>query len=287
MDTVIAYPRKGPMTQGTIFTCAAAEDYPGCRTCGLVLTARCDIAHDKVRLLNYLPMVGLDDWLHHDGRMILALRLMSEAAGAMRGVLKDGGFSAGILETEHPRAIFDTLFPNGSDRKLRDRFEKGCVRFELASRCFSSTPSEQLSVNLGHEAPKLRDALLSELVHNNLGGFYFLRSIEPSGSDLGHVVLLREIQSLPRELAHAIADGLSPDVYENMCHSSPSFRHKLSITPDDFSYPLGQLLSPHLEHLLQTFAWLFSRIGLPDPDRAYVDGLWNRQPTVIGRTGDL
>jgi hypothetical protein len=287
MNALIAYPRKGPMTQGTIFTCAVAEDYLGCPTRGLVFTARCDIAHDKARVLNYLPIVSLDDWLHRDGRIILAQRLISETLGVMHGVLKDGGYSPAILDTEHPRAILDTLFPNGADGKLRQRFDRACGRFELASRCLSSRPSETLSVSLGHEAPKLREALCSELVHNNLGGFYFLRSIEPSGPDLGHVVLLREIQSVPLELALAVADGLSRELYESMCQSHPLLHNKLSIAPDDFAYPIGQVLSPHLEHLLQTFAWLFSRIGLPDPDKVYVAGLWNRQPTVISSSGHL
>jgi hypothetical protein len=282
MSSVIAYPRKGPMTQGTIFTCAVAGDYLGCSTYGLVLTARCDIAHDKVRVHNYLPIVSLNDWLHRDGRIILAQRFMSEVAGAMRGALKDGGFAPSILETEQPRAILDTLFPDGSDRKLRERFERACMRFELASGCLSSAPSEKLILDVGHEAPKMREALLTELVRNNLSGYYFFRSIEPAGSDLGYVALLREIQIIPRDLAYALADGLSRQLYENMCQPNPSFHNRLSIAHGDLAYPIGQVLSPHLEHILQTFAFLFGRIGLPDPDKVYVDGLWGRQPTVIG-----
>ena len=270
------------MTQGTIFTCAVAGDYLGCTTHGIVLTARCDISHDKARVHNYLPIVSLDDWLHRDGRIILAQRVMAEAQGAMRSVLKAGGFSASVMETEAPKVVFDTLFPEGSDKKRREQFEKACLRFELADRCKASPPNEKLSIDLARAVPKVLDGLLVELVHNNLGGFYFLNSIEPGGPDLGYVILVREVQSIPRELAHAVAVGLDGELYDSMCQTDLSLCGKLVVARDDFAYPLGQMLSPHLELLLQTFAFLFSRIGLTDPDKVYIDGLWSRQPTVAG-----
>ena len=281
MDPVIANPGRGLMTQGTLFSCAVAADYGWCATYGIVITARCDIAHDKVQVHNYLPVVALDDWLHRDGRILLARRLMSEAIGVMSGVLKESGFSPLILDTQSPRNILDTLYPTSTGGKFRERFEKGCTRFELGTRCLDSLPSEKLSVSLGKEAPKLRDALLGELVRNTLSGFYFLKSAEPGGSDAGFVILIREVQTIPRELASAVAQGLDAELYGTLCEPHPSFRDKLSIRKDDFACPVGQMSSPHLEHLLQTFAFLFGRIGLPDPERAYIENLWNRQPTVV------
>ncbi len=268
------------MTQGTIFTCAVSGDYVGCPTYGLILTARCDIAHDKARVLNYLPVVSLDHWLHRDGRIILSERLLSDAKGTMERALKTAGFSAAILETEAPTAVLNTLFPVGGDKKLRANFEKGCSRFVLASQCLKSAPSEKLCLDLAREAPGLRDAVLSDLVHHKLVGYYFLPAIEPKGPDPGFVVLVREIQMIPRELATAVADGLEAALYGSLCESTPAFQNKLSIPVDDLAYPVGQILSPQLEHLLQAFAFLFGRIGLPDPDKGYVDGLWTRQPTV-------
>ena len=99
---VVVYPEGGPPTQGTIFSCAVAENYVGCQTCGLIITARCDAANDKVRCYNYVPVVTLNDWVHRDGRVILAERLMAETLGGLRGTLTDAGLSASILETEEP-----------------------------------------------------------------------------------------------------------------------------------------------------------------------------------------
>jgi hypothetical protein len=54
----ILKPTLGLLSQGTIFSCASAEDYPDCLVHGLVITARCDIAQSKVPIFNYLPVVG-------------------------------------------------------------------------------------------------------------------------------------------------------------------------------------------------------------------------------------
>lgn len=118
-------------------------------------------------------------------------------------------------------------------------------------------------------------------MRNTLSGFYFLKSVEPDGADTGFVVLVREVQTIPRELAYAVAEGLEAELYGSLCEAHPSFRDKLSIRKDDFACPVGQVSSPYLEHLLQTFAFLFARIGLPDAERAYIENLWGRQPTVL------
>ena len=98
----IVLPPSHRLTQGSVFTCGVAEDYSGCRTCGLIITARCDAEQDKVHIYNYLPVVQLNDWLHRDGRGILAERLMAETLGQMKGVLKESGHALSILETETP-----------------------------------------------------------------------------------------------------------------------------------------------------------------------------------------
>ena len=81
---IVTFPNPGPMTQGTIFSGAVAEDYNGCETFGLVITARCDVANDKAETYNYLPVVRLNDWIHRDGRLILGERLQKEAEAGLR-----------------------------------------------------------------------------------------------------------------------------------------------------------------------------------------------------------
>jgi hypothetical protein len=284
MNQVVVYPGNGPLSQGTIFSCAVAEDYSACTTHGLVITARCDVAIDKVRKYNYVPVVHLNDWLHRDGRIILASRLMAQTLGGLRKALIDGGFSPSILETESPRSVLSVLFCGGeahaTPAKLRQRFSDLCDRYELATRGILSEPSDTVCLHVAKTAPGLRDGLLAELVTQRLAGYCFLDRVEPDGDDSGYVALLREIQAIPRLAAHAVANGLDAGLLADMCKAEPSLPGRLRVPRDGLAMPVGRLSSPNLEHLMQSFSLLFSRIGIPDPDESYLAGLWARQPSV-------
>jgi hypothetical protein len=283
VDSAVAHARAGFMTQGTIFSCAIAEDYPDCDVYGILITARCDIAQDKVRTYNYLPVVRLDDWIHRDGRMILAQRVAAEAMGGLRQAIKDAGYSPAILDTEPPRSVLDVLFKPGTPAsKLRDRYIRQLARYEIAGQCINSGPEAKVSVRLANEVPKSRDVLIEELVHQKLAGYYFLKHVEPEGDDIGYVALVREIHTMPRVLAGAIAQGLENSMYTTMCDSDRGVVGRLHISKDGLAMPVGLVRPPYLEHLMQSFSNLFGRIGLPDPEVSYIAALWGRQPTISG-----
>jgi hypothetical protein len=206
----IVLPPSHRLTQGSVFTCGIAEDYSGCTTCGLIITARCDAEQDKVRIYNYLPIVRLNDWLHRDGRGILSERLMAETLGKMKTVLKESGHALSILDTETPRSILDKLFPGGEKNanKARERFERLCVSYDLAVRGTSSSPAEEVCLEIASSEPHLKDVLLRELVHQRLAGYYFYDRIEPNGDNNGYVVLLREIRMMSRAIAGSVVGGL-------------------------------------------------------------------------------
>jgi hypothetical protein len=279
----VTYPKGKSLTQGTIFSCSAVEGYDGCRAWGLIITAKCDVANDKVRTYNYVPVVSLDDWLHRDGRVVLAERLLADTFSSMKSILKDSGFSYGILDTEVPKTILERLFPGGSNgpkTTAGSRFKQLCDRYDLAQVGRGGRPNEAVSLEIAKVAPKLKDALIRELVHQKLSGYYFLSRIEPDSDDIGHVVLVREIQAAPRDLAHAIGAGLDFHQYAEICKDNPRLMHFLQIDRDDMAMPVGAICSPNLEHLMQCFSALFIRIGLVDPDPSYVAQLWERQPSV-------
>jgi hypothetical protein len=209
---------------------------------------------------------------------------MAETFGGLRRALTDAGFAASILETEEPRAILATLFqPDNTIPKLakaRDRFAELCGRYELALSGLLSAPSDAVCLRIAKVAPRMRDVLLTELVHQRLTAYYFLDRVGPDRMDTGHVALLREVQALPRILARAITRGLDAQQFVDMCGSQPGLRERLCLAPDELAMPIGLLCSPNLEHFMQSFSLLFSRIGIADPDPSYVDALWARQLSV-------
>ena len=119
--------------------------------------------------------------------------------------------------------------------------------------------------------------MLNELVSNRLPGFYFLPQAEFMGDRTGFTALLREIRHLPSSIANRLARGLAPDEYDEFVQRGACPKDALSFSEGSLCMPVGQLPSPVLEHVGQTVANLFSRIGVPDPERGYSDELWGRQ----------
>lgn len=104
---MIGYPSATELTQGTIFTCAASEDYLDAAPRGLVITARCDVAHGKAPVISYVPLVGFRAWLFRDGLRLLASRLLAASKGTMRSALRDAGLAESMLDTLSPQTVRD------------------------------------------------------------------------------------------------------------------------------------------------------------------------------------
>lgn len=95
-------PRENEFTQGTVFSCAHAEDYLETSVYGLVITARCDAAQDKTPIYSYIPVVSLHDWILRDGANVAMDRMHSDCQSILRSALKDAALSESLLETIDP-----------------------------------------------------------------------------------------------------------------------------------------------------------------------------------------
>jgi hypothetical protein len=62
---------SGPPTQGDIWSNlpVPTSDQPFCT--GIIITPRCDLAHNKSPFINYLPLVTMDDLLEYHGGFVL------------------------------------------------------------------------------------------------------------------------------------------------------------------------------------------------------------------------
>lgn len=272
----------GSLDQGTIFSCGLAEDYTACEVYGLVITARCDIAQDKAPVLNYLPVVKLDDWLHRDGRQIFSERVRRDYLGRMRNFLSSNGHSESILEVETPQNILATIFPEGGDQNngKRKMFADYVTKYGLAEICINSAPGDCKLSELASDFSRPLTNMCRELVDCSMTGYYFLKDIEPGGASPGYVALLREVRHIPRKLSSLIAQGLSKDEFVIQEKDSPLFSACLSFDVNEFAMPIGQMQSPNVEHVLQSFSMLFGRIGVDDIDKSYKEGIWKRQPSI-------
>lgn len=260
----------GNLSQGTIFTCAKAERYSEQVVHGLVITARCDIAQDKFPVLNYVPVVTLDNWLMVDGFDIIRERAERESRGKLRGFLKTQGLAESILIAQSLHDIYDSLLPT-LKKKEPDQLKAIIAQIELSTINHRTKISEFFS-----EFDHIKCTLIEELIHHKVNGYYFLPNVYIDESKRGYVVLLREATFVPREVAPLIAHGV--DLPTLKASETPNILNCLNFSIDDFAMPISQVPSPEIEHILQSFSMMFGRIGLADPDPLLVSELRARVP---------
>lgn len=255
----IQKPVLGQLTQGTLFTGATAENYPLLPVWGLCITARCDMAHEnKVQVFNYVPVIRYEDWLRCDGAKLIADRITADLLGRMKSILEDSKKSITVLESYSPIEIAKTLLPGNSNFETLAQKFNICAQIRREPRLTSEQRNQLVSVNR-----KIAEKFVKELWANQLVGFYFLDDIGMTDhpSDCGYVVILREVHHLPRNVASAIGGGyLIGD-----CPITGTNEFCSKTTPFDFACTTGVIKSPWIEHVLQQFSIMFSRIGLPDP----------------------
>ncbi len=261
----------GNLTQGSVITCAYAERYANCEVHGLVITARCDIAQNKYPVLNYLPIVTLKDWLERDGQDLLIEDARNDLAGQIRNILRQAGLSTSLLGCVELEAIAKAHFPieegTKSQRKAAASFSKLASDTKHLEELVSKESPQSMTLWLQKERPKKIEDLIRRLFRHQVNGHYFLERISiESDSPEGYVVLLREVASISRDVSDKIGSGLEKERYEELCKASDRNDFGLSIPWDSIAMPIVEIGSPTIEHVLQTFSNLFSRIGITDPD---------------------
>lgn len=266
-------PRENEFTQGTVFSCAYAEDYPDTPSYGLVITARCDAAQDKAPIFSYIPVVPLDDWMLCDGASIAMDRVHADCLNTLRNYLKDAALSESLLETKTVEEIYESHF---KPKEVEKAWTTRCAKIRAGMDTYIR--NQQLrSPNGTREARRLHlvanatkvDAVVKELSGHRLSGFYLLRDVPMlSGTVTNCVALLREIHHIPTKLAREIVGGLAKEDWT--ARGDSALRCPRFVAADDLATPVAKLKSPWIEHVMQNFTMLFARIGVTDNDFAEV-----------------
>lgn len=277
-------PRNNEFTQGTIFSCATAENYSDQSVCGLVITARCDAAQDKAPIYNYIPVVAITDWILFDGVEIVLGRVVADYENNLKNIISSAGLSETLIKSKTAQEIHDIHLVKRieEDRKWLAKcaaFLECSNSLEQAKAVIESRDRE-LCKALLVKSKKVVDLVIRELAGNRLTGYYLLRRV-PNIHDnsLGdYIALLREIHHIPSKLAKKITKGISKDDWKTaeIVGACPRF-----IGLDDYSMPIARLKSPWIEHLMQSLTLVFSRIGVDDVDYLTV----KKSLTSIGLEG--
>lgn len=265
-------PKQGHFTQGTIFSCAYAENYEGLSVYGLVITARCDAAQNKVPIYSFIPVVSLEDWIFRDGAEIVLQRLLSDCDNTKKNILSGMEVSDSLLRSKTGEEILTVILRPmvEKDQRKQVKIEKFSEADELSKEIRKALAGVDVELRrtLLRRAGKALDSIVKELAGNKLTGYYLLREMPTLNARKlpDFVALLREVHHVPSVLAMRILRGIAKEEWKTP--PSGASRSPCFSDSDDYCAPVARLRSPWMEHLMQTWSLLFARIGVDDIDAA-------------------
>ncbi|MCA8065071.1 hypothetical protein LGM89_12985 [Burkholderia sp. AU31624] len=263
-------PRANEFTQGTVFSCAYAENYKEEMVHGLVITARCDVAQAKVQAFSYVPVIPLSSWLFGDGATVVFDRAESDYINSFSDRLEKDGLSRSLLQAHSFSSVYDAhyrKFEGVKNRAAQCEKLKNIIRQLDETRDLQNSRVDRERMRAHFQICRSHvDSVIKELSGNRLSGYYLLRGLETfeDGGPRDFVALLREVHHIPSDIVGDISSGISREQWrdrENLGLICPRF-----ISDGDYALPVAKMKSPWIEHLMQNFALLFSRIGVRDND---------------------
>ena len=257
----------GPPTQGDIWINLPCPTLRAPTGVALVVTPRCDFAHDKTPIFNYVPAVALDTYIEEAHSRLLERELIR--------------LKKQVINFNIPLPAYELLEIGASPESIVDELEKEAKATELAKRASANVQEFRESVDkmsrIRHVLEsQVRESALSkslippremrtfreQVLHNQLNDVHMLPPCL-GVSEQAMVLLLRHISSCDiRCLQLAYSCVTVREWEQRVARHTPdvpalsNFRGK----PER----IARLKSPYLENVVSRFATLFMRFGVPE-----------------------
>lgn len=262
------------VTQGTLICGMRSIKYPGVTTYGIVISAACDLAQDKIDKVFYLTAIPIKKWLCSDrGFHLVTATPASNYKNSLMKNCEKFDLSWDVIQTLSPHEF--ELVANQCISKKSDR-EAALKQFLKYSQISKGnlTFDEKAEVYLSES--KAVANYLGDILTGSNSHFIFIPNQAISGalSELqGLVIDLLELDYLPMDIVKKIADGeIDCSI---MSDSEIAVYHDRFFLSEDpgYAYPVGRIKSPWCEYVLQHFSNCFIRIGVNNPERNEAKGM--------------
>lgn len=251
---------KTPLTQGTIISNCLCDEFQCKRVWGCVITPRCDLAHDKVKTVHYLPVINYEEWIRQYARPVLLEQWRKELLGQIKSALKGSRLNDGVIDTLRLLSKEDLL--GLGEEFLKSNIDKFKVNVE---DYYSEVPSKRFKEYVNGE--KIISGFLNKFTGYANNHYYIIESWDKQDASPFKVILLREIRRMKYNIAAKISEGFLRENFkdEELTDSD------LCISDDEIYISEADILSPYIEHILQHFSNNFTRIGVVDFERQEIE----------------
>lgn len=120
---------------------------------------------------------------------------------------------------------------------------------------------------------------LSRLEGNGMAPYYLLEAWKDYGKEKHLIVMLRDVHRIQYSTAMKIKAGVLESEFSNLDLSYNDLF--LTNDPKNFFWVQAEILSPFIEHIMQSFVYNFSRIGVDDRPGKTVEYLLSSVKSMI------
>lgn len=267
------------MTQGSIINGCIADSFPGEEVFGLIISPRCDISHEgKVDSVHYLPVVPFEKWFDVIAKPIIKAVWKKTISNQLDNKFAKFKVGTGVMNAGF---TYDDLLKI-TEEKVKKETDKSEIRRLLDSYFDRNEDDFNYYLLDGEGKDEKKHELikyLSRLECNGIAPYYLLEAWEEYGKGRHLVVMLRDVHRIQFSTAMKIKAGVLESEFSNLNMSYNDLF--LTKDPKYFFWVQAEISSPFIEHIMQSFVYNFSRIGVVDRSAKTIEYLFNSVKTTI------
>ena len=269
-------------TQGSVIYGLRSAYYDNIPCLGVIITARCEIAQDKAKVIHALSALSLNDWV----RYVLFNRAVEAYAendlSLIRNWAKQHSLDYDTLIAFGPEKIRVNLQNTPPSKKDIDKIEILLSNWENVKKVAESGTEEEILLALNGPLKKRMLAILKDLMQGKLlNEFCFIPDDArlKNGKKLsGIVVNLKDIIPIHPAILELIQNGGIE--YEHIKTVESKLQGQTAPfylkSKSDFVDLTEPIQSPWIEYLLQNFSHAFSRIGVDSASKDEISEFCNQ-----------
>lgn len=257
------------LTQGSIITGIRSSRYPNEQCSGIIISARCDLANDKIEKIYYLCAVPFKQWIFsNNGFHVLIDSKINDLESNISCALSKKGLDWNTLKNFSEQEFLTVVSDpeNNVAEKVKSNYKK-----------YKSYSCENMSLCQKKEVFRNEVNLIKSSCSNIMSGKHSHYSYIPplafhkdGGSiESGLIIDHQELDFLTIETAKIIVTGKMDSESDDLSEQTKmEYNQRFFICdPPGFSIIDSSVDSPWIEYLLQRFSNFFTRIGVDLPKK--------------------
>lgn len=254
-------------TQGLFVFGTKSSFYPGKACYGVIITARCDFAQNKIPNVHFVTAIPITEWVKTDLAVMAALEVRANVLNRLKKQYM-------VKHNLDPQICFE-LGPRKSEIILKS-YESGkslisisqeIEKWILADRIIAGLVPEAEVIQAMNTNPDFsgkKKEKIDLVLSHRLNAYYFFTATGLTGSVDGFVANFRDIQSMEMSHFNLLIEHKIDCKYDEILQNNDLRRIFFLNNKEDFAAYIDVIPSPEIEHLMQSFAFLYSRIGIRD-----------------------